>query len=286
MRDLIVILLGSIVLYLLTQSYFQSNFNTSTTLRNSFSSLKKHYIDLPTNIRMIQSRTHNSLGVDNKQEMLKYMYPLVNEISNSIGYPVKILDINRIDSYTKGVYHVITVLYNKKSLTNVQAGIIFSTNGNVINFHGVKEINAENPIEMPASTRNDTNVPKSAFSVTQPLIGHNASSLENSTIDFDVAQDGKQDQGVNRNCIVAPESGEIEKQRYHCRGEQHSWDHQGILTTEEASGSCGGINTGYGQSPELVGTNPTVGTLPRETGEYNQMFQLHNAVNHNFSRSQ
>ena len=72
MRDLIVILLGSIVLYLLTQSYFQSNFDTSTTLRNSFSSLKKHYIDLPTNIRMIQSRTHNSLSVDNKQEMLKY----------------------------------------------------------------------------------------------------------------------------------------------------------------------------------------------------------------------
>ena len=63
---------------------------------------------------MIQSRTHNSLSVDNKQGMLKYMYPIVAEISNSIGYPVKILDINRIDSYTKGVYHVITVLYNKK----------------------------------------------------------------------------------------------------------------------------------------------------------------------------
>ena len=286
MRDLIVILLGSIVLYLLTQSYFQSNFNTSTTLRNSFSLLKKHYIDLPKNIRMIQSRTHNSLSIDNKQEMLKYMDPLVNEISNSIGYPVKILDINRIDSYTKGVYHVITVLYNKKTLTNVQAGIIFSINGNVINFHGVKEINAENPIEMPASTRNDTNVPKSAFSVSQPLIGHNSSSLHNSTVDFDVAEDGKQSKGVDRNCIIEPDSGDIKKERFHCRGEKHSWNHQGILTTEDACDKCPGINTGYGQSPELVGTNPTLGTLPRETGEYNQMFQLYNAVNHNFSRSQ
>ena len=286
MRDLIIILLGSIVLYLLTQSYFQSNFNSSKSLRNSFNSLKKHYIDLPQDIRMIQSRTHNSLSVDNKQKMLKFMYPLVNEISNSIGYPVKILDINRIDSYTKGVYHVITVLYNKKSLTNVQAGIIFSINGNVINFHGVKEINAENPIEMPASTRNDTNVPKTAFSISQQLIGNNLSSLENSAIDFTVAEDGKQAEGIDRNCIIEPDSGDIQKQRFHCRGQQHSWNHQGILTTEEASGSCAGINTGYGQSPELVGTNPTVGALPRETGEYNQMFQLYNAVNHNFSRSQ
>ena len=35
------ILLGSIALYLLTQSYFQSNFETSTTLRNGFNEERK-----------------------------------------------------------------------------------------------------------------------------------------------------------------------------------------------------------------------------------------------------